>query len=468
MEQTENNIPKIDLITLFFDFMNALKNIWLPGMIIVVICTGLIGYKTHKSYYPLYETSASLTIKVINPLYSSINEYNVQTAEQMENTFPYILSSDALREKVETYLGASDLPTVSADVIPETNVFILKCTSTDAQWSYDVLQAMLECYPQVAEYVVGTTKMVLLDEPVVPTEPVNSYSIVHSLTKGAVLGLIIWMAMAFILMLLKNTVHNEEELKKLLNFPCLGTVPATKVVGKDLVCPMITHENGKYGFGDTMRILTMYLEKEMIKQDKKVLLISSASPGEGKTTISANLALSLAEKGRKVVLVDCDLRNPSVAKVFQIDNKEGLADYLEGRLNVKEVMRKTEIENLFMIVGSESNESEAADLLSSEKLGKLIKALKNVCDYVILDTSPCALLADASEVAELAEGAVMVVRQDYASKQQILEGVQLLTDSGLPLLGSILNGVEGGRRYGYGYYGYGYGYGYGSYGYRKK
>jgi Mrp family chromosome partitioning ATPase len=146
-----------------------------------------------------------------------------------------------------------------------------------------------------------------------------------------------------------------------------------------------------------------------------------------------------------------------------------MLEYMEGGANAKELLSKTSIRHLYcMNTGVDVKEKSVQD-----SFGKLLRAARETFDVIILDTPPCSLMVDAAELSDLADCALMVIRQDYASRDQIIEGVRLLTDNGLPMLGCALNGVNGnlatyGYQYGNGYgYGYGYGYSYG-YGYGRK
>lgn len=455
MEYSE--YKKIDIAALLSGILNAAKRTWLAGLIMILICTAVSTANAYRKYTPIYEASASFTVKVINPLYAAANGYNAQTAEQMEKTFPYVLSSNALQERVKTYLDVSRIPPVTAEVISGTNVFTLRVRDTDPQSAYDVLSAVITCYPEVAEFVIGPTSMVLLDDSGVPTQPVNRFSVAVSAGMGAAIGAAVWIAVCGLLAFSRNTVHDEDELQQLLNTPCIGTLPSTKILGKMEKQPMLHQDHGKSGFSEAIRLLGMHAERELREQNKKVLLVSSAVPGEGKTTVSSNLAMALAASGHRVLLVDCDLRSPSVARAFQLENEAGLAEFLEGTISIKNVMKHTFLKNLYVIPGGKEPRSDPEKLLSDKRFSRLVTAAKGIFDCIIFDTSPCGLLADASEAAELAECAVMVVRQDYSQRHQILDGVRYLTDSKIPLIGSVLNGTRGNNANGYGY-GYNYGY----------
>jgi receptor protein-tyrosine kinase len=467
MEMNEYETRGINLSVLLDDFLKEAKRIWYLIIVFAVVCAVGLSLFRYSRFVPYYEAHASFTVKVVNPMHAGISGYNTAAAEQMENTFPYIVNSDALRDKVMKYLGIGYVPGVHASVVPGSNIFTLVARDPNPQRAQDILEAVIVCYPEVADFVVGPTKMILLDESGVPQFPSNSFNVKDSLKTGAILGVALWFALTFLIALTKNTIHNEDELKRVLNVDCLGEIPTGKVSFRG-TAPIITKSNDRSGFGESVRLLRMRVEKEMDEKNKKVLMISSAIPGEGKTTISTNLAISMALKGKKVLLVDCDMRNPSVGKALQIKSKAGLSDYLTDKAYVRDIIVATKIENLSIITGGSSVKTGYAELLANARLSQLIKAATKLFDYIILDTPPCSLLADASEVADVAEAALVVIRHDFASQEQIMDGVRGLADCGVPIMGCVLNGIEHGFATGYGYgYGYGHGYGYG-YSYRHS
>lgn len=468
-KETEQKGAVIDLFSLFENIRRGAARYWKIGVLLIVLCAGALALRTCLTYTPVYEAEASFTVRVVNPLYASANIYNAATAEQMEKTFPQILNSSALKEAVRKYLGTADLPSVTASAIKGTNVLTLRVRDRTPEWAYKVLCAVIENYPEVSEFVIGPSLMILLDDSGVPTVPVNSFNPVKSAVKGALIGLAAFLLLLIVFSIGRKTIHTEEELKQILNFPCLGTLPATKVVGSKRPCPMINHDMDRYGFIDAVRLMRLHTENAMRAHNRKVLLISSASPGEGKTTVAANLAVSLAKKGNLVLLIDCDVRNPSAARALGQSNKNGLADFLHGNITLRETVRPTEIHNLSLIPAGEAHENTLKQF-SGGRFRQLLDAARSVYDYILLDTPPCGLLSDASEIAPAADAALMVIRQDFAPQYLILDAVRYLTDSKLPLIGCVINGMAGGltaHGYGYGNYGYGYG-GYGYGGYKNK
>lgn len=452
----EMNIAGIDLQTLLGDGLRMMRRLIALFVLLAVLCTGALCLREYRSYRPMYRASATFTVYVTNPLQSDIRSYNTATAEQMAKTFPYILTSGALNERVKQALSITAMPSVSASVLSSTNIFTLTVTSGDAQLAYDVLNAVIEYYPEVAEFVVGPTVMNLLDESGVPQQPYNQRSYSGAVKKGVLVSAVLWVAAAFALALLRTSVHSEEELRRVLNLRTLGVLPVVRGKGKD-ACPRFDSGAEYSGFSESVRLLRMRTEKEMREQGMKVLMVSSATPSEGKTTVSINLASALAAKGKRVLLVDCDLRNPSIAKGFGMENGTGLVEYLNGEAAFQEILRPSENANLYFVFAGQPTE-EASELLSKQECRNFMEACRKVFDYMILDTPPAALLVDASELAAFADGALLTVRQNYASRAQIMEGAQVFADCKLPVIGCVLNYASSRSPYG-GYYGYGYGYG---------
>ena len=464
-ESSELNIPGLDLRLFLQDLWQTLRRLWLLLAAALIICVSALCWRTYRTYRPVYKASATFTVYVTNALQSEIRSYNTTTAEQMAKTFPYILTSGALSERVMQELSISSMPSVSASVLSNTNIFTLTVTSNDAQLAYNVLQSVIRNYPEVAEFVVGPTVMNLLDASGVPHRPGKTRDYRQAAKRGENIAAVIWLAVSFVLTMLRSTVHNEEELKKLVNLRVLGVLP--QVRGQRKTGYLIYRPNDRRedhpGFMEAVRLMRIRTEKQMQEQDARVLLVSSATAGEGKTTVAANLAAALAAGGARTLLIDCDLRSPSVAESMRQKNAEGFVEYLRKGASCGQIIRQSpDNKNLFYIFAG-SPCRDAAELLSKPEAKTFVDACRKPFQYVILDTPPAGLLADASEAAALADAAILTVRQNYASKTQILEAVRSLTDSELPILGCVINYATGSTLAG-GYYGYGYGKGYRGYG----
>lgn len=461
MEIENREKQDLDLLVLFEDFLRQIRRTWLLGLVLILVFgCGMLFLKRH-TYVPTYEAYASFTVRVANPLYSDLGTYNERTAQIMSDTFPSIVTSGLLQQKIMEELELSQAPAIAITASSQSSIFTLKVRDPDPQRAYDTLNAVITCYPEVAEFVVGPTALILLDESGLPSSPVNPFSITYHTTRGAALGGILWCGIILLLILLKNTIHNEEELRRTLNTPCLGQIPAVRITKKKPY-PLMHRISDDSSFSEAMRLLRLRLESALNETGAKVLLVSSAIPSEGKTAVSTNLAVSLTKRGKRVLLIDCDLRHPSVATVLTcssrpLSKKVTLMKAVADHIDPAEMIQPTDVENLFVLLGGSGSKSDSFGKAQKRGMANLLRYARAHYDYVILDTPPCSLLADASELADLADAGLIVIRQDYATRDQILDGAQLLAECNLPIIGCVFNNV---RKSLSGSYGYGYGYGY--------
>lgn len=463
-EQMDNNYPKIDIFELLRGLLKGCRHLLIQGIAIIAATAVVMSLLTWKSYTPRYEASASFTVKVTNPFYADQQYYNTAAAEQMAKTFPYIITSGVMSDHVKQTLGISYMPSVSATALGNTNIFTLTVSSGDPELAYNVLNCVIEEYPSVAEFVIGPTTLSLLDESGLPTTPVNKLSLASSALKGAATGAVLWLGLALLYWITHRTVNNEDELGKLVNLPCLGRLPLVRGYNKrkDGACPILTARNDKLGFNESVRLLRVRIERELAKRGGKVIMVTSSIADEGKTTVAVNLATALAQQGKETLLVDCDLRNPSIGAALGQNSDRGFSEYLRGECELKDIFFRLRTDNLYAVFGGKAVSGKDG-VLSRKTASEFLSGARQAFDYVILDTPPSAWMSDAAEIGALADGIVLTVRQDFASRQQILEGVQVLGDSGQPIIGCVLNMAS--VRPGEGRYSYYGNYGsYGSYG----
>lgn len=451
----DTEYPKIDLTEILRGLTKSARRFLALGIALILTLSALMCFRTWQSYTPRYTASTSFTVKVVNPLYATQQYYNNAAAEQMANTFPQILTSSLLRERVMEKTGIDFLPAVNASAMGNTNIFTLSVTDTDPERAYKVLGCVIEIYPSVAEFVVGPTNLTLLSETGIPEEPDDVLSYRHAIMTGAMAGTALWLCIALVFWLTHRTVSSEEDLSKVASIPCLGHLPRIRGFSSDSQ-PLLTDNNDKFGFNESIRLLRVRVEKALTKEKGSILMVTSSIPNESKTTVSVNLALALARKGKRVLLVDCDLRKPSIGEVFGLDKQVGFTEFLKGDCTLSDAFHIVEPANLFVIPGgSPTNHPEK--ILASKNARLFIEGAKKTVDYIILDTPPCVMMADAAEIGALADGILLVVRQDFATRQQIHEAVQSLSDLKKPILGTVLCMTApklSRHSYGYGHYGH--------------
>ena len=292
----------------------------------MLFCT-IFCVRARTVYNPIYQASATFTVNVTNANSKSSATYSINLAKQLSNTFPYIFESDVLNNLIQQDLGISEIPaTITADPVGETNLFTMNVYSRTPQMSYNVLKSAIDNYPKVADLVVGNTTLTLISESGIPEKPIYDVSYKTELAKGVLVGCAAALVIIVISTLSKNTVKSADDLKSMLNLRSIGAVPyiGRKRRGEGSVIE-ITDENASKSFCDSIRLVRSRTERICAENGYRVILVASSMPGEGKTTVATNLAMSLAISGKRTALLDCDIRKPSTLGDLTNQKQSGIA-----------------------------------------------------------------------------------------------------------------------------------------------
>lgn len=436
----------IDITGLIDDLLKAAFHMKWRFLILIVLCAGIFcGYR-RITYSPSYVASSTFTISSSVSAEASDTYIDNETANQMAKTFPYILKSGVLKEVIAEDLGLESVPgKIEAKVMENTNMLTLKVTSGDPEMADKILQSVVKNYPSVAEYVIGSSQLTLMDESGVPTSPSNPFSYRHELMIGALIGIVLCFLLAVLFALGRNTIKKEEDFGKLFSIKSLGIIPRAKFhKRRSKVQELVVLDNPRIprNFLDAARTVRRRIERAGKETGMKSFLVTSAMPGEGKSTVSANIALALAMKGYHVILVDADLRNPSTARVLGMEEKSiGTLEVIKGEADIEEAVQPYKETGVMVLAGSNPIQ-DTSSVLSGYNMEQFVKKLEEQADFVIIDTPPSALLSDAAIVAQYVNGAVFVVRQDYTEIDRILDGMEILSASGVEIKGCILNDVN--------------------------
>ena len=202
---------------------------------------------------------------------------------------------------------------------------------------------------------------------------------------------------------------------------------------------------------EAYRSLRSNIEYSAFDDQYKVIVVTSSLPGEGKSTTSGNLALVLAKGDKKVLLVDCDMRKPSLHKKFKISNISGISDLLLNREEFEQIAQKYN-KNLTVITAGKVPPNPA-EMLASNVMSKFIEEMKEEFDYIILDTPPLQAVTDAQILSTKADGVLLVVRAGVTKKEAVASSVDLVRKVKGKVMGTVLNGVEQNKGNYYYYYG---------------
>jgi capsular exopolysaccharide synthesis family protein len=227
-------------------------------------------------------------------------------------------------------------------------------------------------------------------------------------------------------------------------------VPAPKYRAR----PLIVDVNPKSPISEAYRVLRTNIEFSSIDQEIRVLMVTSTQPGEGKTTTSANLAVAYAQAGKRVLVVDCDLRKPTLHLLFNVSNRTGFTNTIVQQLPVADAVKETSIENLSVLT-SGPIPPNPSEMLGSERMNELLTELKANYDIIVIDTPPAVAVADAQVVATKVDGVVLVINSGQVKRELAMKVKASLDHVKARIIGVVLNNVDRKEEGSYYYYYYG-------------
>lgn len=451
-KQTEEGL--IDIVGLLTDYFRTLRRMWI-WVLILAVAGGAFSYiRSYMTWSPRYTASATFTITASqdgsDSTTGSYAFYDNSTAEQMANTFPYILTSGVLSRRAAETMGRETVSgQITASSEANTNLFTMSVTDSDAGLAYETLQAVIQCYPEVSEVIIGRTNMQLLDETGIPAYPDNPRDGKGALVKGAGAGALLGLLWAGAVTISRMTVKKKEDFQTRAHMKCIGEVPQVTMKKRSRESRNvlnILNEKTDPAFEEAMQLVRGKVEYSAWRHHSKTILVTSALAGEGKSTLAVNLALAFSKSGKRAALIDCDLRHPSDRKILGLEEGSGLYEVLTREARLGDVLltgKDMEMDEEFkfcFLPGGKAAE-DGSRLLGSERMQKVIEAVQEKVDYVILDSAPAGLLTDAGVLAQYADSAIFVIKRDFASTTHIMEGLEELSESRVHLIGGILNGV---------------------------
>lgn len=343
---------------------------------------------------------------------------------------------------------------------------------------YGVLQREVESAQQMYQLLINRFKETSLTEDMKagnirvldraevsksPVKPRKQRNILMSVLFGLAGGL----GLAFFLEYLDNTIKDPEDIKRYLNIPYLGPVPVivpNDNQGEDVPPEMVVLNSPKSTASEAYRGIRTNILFSSAESEPQVIMVTSSGPQEGKTITSSNLAITMAQSGNKVVLLDCDMRRPRVNKLFGISRNRGMTNLLVEKTDLKLTVFNTSVPNLH-VIPSGPIPPNPSEILGSKRMEELIEVLRKNFTRIIIDTPPITAVTDAALLGKLSDGVVLVVRANRTVRDMAKTGLEQLTAVGAKLLGVVLNGVGMGRG---SYYYYQYYYYYGDEGYQEK
>lgn len=316
---------------------------------------------------------------------------------------------------------------------------------------YGVLQREAESNRQIYENLLQrtketsissnrrTTNIRVVDEAEVPRSPISP-NVQRDVMVAFGGGLFLAFGLAFLFEYLDNRIKTPQELKASLGVPFLGMVPVIGR-GKDDRDPLLTGANIPANFAEALKAIRTNVLFSSAEEGMRSLVVTSAGPGEGKSVVSSNVAIALAQTGQRVLLIDGDMRRPRIHDIFGSNQEPGLSNVLTGNAKASDAIRRSQVHGLWLL-SSGHIPPNPAELLGSRRFADFMISLDQHFDWVVIDTPPVLVVTDSAIVANQVSGVVFVVSAEKTSRQAARTAVEQLDAASAHIVGSVLNRVD--------------------------
>lgn len=489
MNKTDEGYSIQDIISLF------LSKIWL--LIVVTIIGGAAAFCFSKFVLPLkYSSHISMYVQSYTGISENVNQQNnISNSKQLVNTYMEVLKDDAvmnavgdkLKEQFDEYTLVNNFGYADGKISPaairsclsissvtDTSAVKIVATTKDAEVSAAICNDLTKVAPDYVEKAVGVGSINTIDVAKVYNTPVAP-----NMKKNAALGAMGALALAcmiiFLIDFFDNTVKDTDALGKEFKKPIIGEIASfgnekKKKNSDEDDHVKLTDKDVPFNVVESYKSIRTNVSFALSTVDKKVFAVSSANPGEGKSTTSANIAIALAQGGNKILLIDADMRKAVQHKIFGLKNKKGLSSAISKMAQLEECIQKNVMDNLDVMTAGPvpPNPSE---LLASENMGAILEQLRQEYAMILIDTPPVNVVTDAMELAKNISGIIVVLRYGRTTTEDVEDAIKKVEFAKMNMFGFIMNDVKTKRsgyysKYKYKdkyYYKKGYGYGYGGY-----
>ena len=472
------------------DLQRILAALW-HRMWLVVLVALLCAVVTFIAVFyfvtPMYESSAMFYVNnsdfSVGDQSLNISAGDITAAKDLVESYIVILKTRTSLNDVIDYAGVdlsySELKNmISAAAVESTEIFEVVVTSPDPVEAEKLASAIAYILPKRIDSIIEGTSARIVDAAIVPTKP-SSPSYINNTLIGFLVGFVLMTVLVVLQEAFDVTIRTEEDMDQICKHPVLASVPdmgapskggyyyygygSKRRSGKKSTVtnvnapPVLFGGNISFAAAEAYKLLRTKLQFSFVDEGKcRVLGLSSALSGEGKSLSAVNLAYTLSQLDKKVLLIDCDMRRPTLAEKLSIQKVPGLSGYLTGQHSLEEMVQPCNLKNeedAFDVIAAGQNPPNPIELLSSARMTKFLSELRKQYDYVILDLPPVGEVSDAMAVAKQTDGMLLVVRQNYCDRVVLKEAVRQFEFIEARILGVVYNcTTESSGRYGKGYY----------------
>lgn len=434
------------------DFLRILRQrwTWLLGTLLIVLIAAAVSTLMQPN---TYEATARFYLAGSNGQGTPVQRDDLATYAQ-------VVSAPAVQKVIrsEAKLGPTVAVNVSAELSDTANIMSVTARSSDPQQAAAIANAtgpaLAAVAPQFSQLLsgAGSVTSTAVQPATVPSSP-TSPDVEKALVLAFVVGLLLGIAMALLRHFMDNRVRTVEDLEALVQRPVLSIVP--RVGSRHKVVDTSDRPSG--AMVEAMRRLRTNVKFVNVTNEVPAVVVTSARPGDGKTTIAANLALAMSRDGYRTVLVDGDLRKPGVAAAVGIDGTVGLTNVLVDEVALKDVLVEPESSLPLFVLPAGPVPPNASELLGSKAMNSLFQELVTEFDFIVFDSPPMLPVVDALELEKLAGNLILVARGGQVSRRELQVTLKALETVDANLSGTVLNYADNfSDDYGYGTkYGYG-------------
>ena len=432
---------------------------------------------------PQYQSSAMFYVNnsdiSVGSATLSLEASDISASRGLVDTYIVILNTRETMLDVIDYAGVERtveqvMGMINASAVDETEVFRVTVTNPDPYEAEQIANAIARILPKRIATIIEGTSAKVVDAAVVAAKP-SSPSYTRNTILGFMIGFVLAAALIVLQELMDVTIRTEDDIAQGCKHPVLAAVPDMEIVtkggyyygygnkqkdgrgsGKSKHVELVGG-NISFSAAEAYKLLRTKLQFSFVDENNcRVIGVSSALAGEGKTLSAVNLAYSTAQLGKRVLLIDCDMRRPTLAEKLPIRKTPGLSDFLTGQSTADNLIQLCGIkgeEQVFHAISSGRTPPNPMELLSSTRMKKMLAYLRSNYDYIILDLPPVGEVGDALAAAPLTDGMLLVVRQNYCDRIVLNHTVRQFEFVDAKILGVVFNcTTEEGGTYGKRYY----------------
>lgn len=459
-------------------------------LIILALIFGLGSFYVFFMQKPKYEATATV---IVSSDKSNANlPGEVATNKNLIDTYTQVVKSHRVLDKVKNDLNIEQpydemLKMINVSAIKGTEIINITTTDRDAEFATKMTNKIADHFVKEIAKIYNDRNINVLDSAVTPTEPAN-IKIVRQEIMVFAAGLIVSVSILFLVFYFDRSVKTSEQVESQLHLPVIGKIHMIdaekerlkrrqralalkakkeakedesaesaenseneeETSEEDLSSELILKNNPKSIISEDFRTVRTSLDFSLVGKNNNSLVLTSTAPNEGKSFVSANLAIAFANTGKKVLLVDADMRLGRQHEIFELSNQAGLSNLLVETAGdrLRKYVQKTDIENLSVVTRGVTPPNPA-ELIDSKQMEKFIATVKSKYDYVIIDSAPVYNLADSLIISKKADRTMIVCRANKTNIDHVKDGLKSLQAIDANVAGVILNQIPLEKRTGY-------------------